>query len=142
MLRFPAVIQRVERESQTEGLLDPIWEPRVRRIVAEWRERGKVDVAVLAQDPFSEVGSRISALMLEGGEMTEAEGERMAADCLAHLQRRYLRNLERELRQAIRRAEEEKDEKLKKERMLEWQEVVRKERHLEQERLTPKTEIR
>ncbi len=142
MLRFSTVIERVEREDQVGSLLGPVWEPIVRRIVSEWRERGKVDIAILAQDLPVDRVSRISALMLEGGDITEAEGERMAADCLAHLQRGYLRNLERELGLAIRRAEEEKDEKLKKERMLEWQEVVRKKRHLEQERLTPKTEIR
>lgn len=142
MLRFPSLIQRLERESQVESLLGAVWGPIARRIISEWREWGKVDVAILAQDLSSERVSRISALMLEGGEITEAEGERMAADCLSHLQRRYLRNLEKELRQAIRRAEEEKNEKLKKERMLEWQEVVQKERHLEQQRLTPKTGIR
>lgn len=142
MLRFSTVIERVERGSQVECLMSPVWEPIVRRIIVEWRDRGRVDVAILSQELSPDHVSRISALMLEGGDITEVEGERMAADCLAHLQRRYLRNLERELRQAIWRAEEEKNEKLKKERMLEWQEVVRKERHLEQQRLTPKTEIR
>jgi DNA primase len=141
MFRFPSAIPLVERENPPESLFGPAWEPIVRRVITQWRERGNVDIAILAHDLSPERLSRVSAVMLEG-EISEAEGERMVTDCLTHLKRRYLKNLEGELRQAIRRAEEEKNEKLKKERMLEWQEVVQKERHLEQQRLTPKTEIR
>jgi DNA primase len=142
MARFPAVIERVEQNDEISTLLGPVWEPVARKIISQWRERGKVDVALLAQDVSPERASRISALMLEEGEIGESEAERMAADCLWRLQKKYLEDLKRERWQAIRRAEEEKNEKLVKERMLEWQEVVRKERHLEQERLAPRTQLR
>jgi hypothetical protein len=66
----------------------------------------------------------------------------MAADCLAHLRRKHLRALEQNLRVAIRAAEEQKDEQAKRERILEWQDVVRKERQLERRKLEPKTTIR
>jgi hypothetical protein len=46
------------------------------------------------------------------------------------------------LRITIRAAEERNDEKAKRERILEWQDVVRKERQLERRRLEPKTIIR
>jgi len=66
----------------------------------------------------------------------------MAADCLAHLRRKHLRGLEQNLRVAIRAAEEQKDEQAKRERILEWQDIVRKERQLERRKLEPKTTIR
>jgi DNA-binding ferritin-like protein len=80
--------------------------------------------------------------MLEGEKIAEEDGERMAADCLSHLRRRHLRDLQRQLRQAIRRAEEVKDEKTKRERMLEWQEAVRRERQLLRQWHAAKTDIR
>jgi hypothetical protein len=43
---------------------------------------------------------------------------------------------------AIRVAEEQKDEQAKRERMLEWQDLLRKERQLERPRLEPKITIR
>jgi hypothetical protein len=66
----------------------------------------------------------------------------MAADCLAHLRRRSYKSRERNLRMAIRAAEEQRDEKAKRERILEWQDLVRKERQLERPKLEPKTTIR
>jgi hypothetical protein len=66
----------------------------------------------------------------------------MVDDCLGHLRRRHLKGLERDLRLAIRAAEEQKDEKAKRERMLEWQDLVRKERQLERQKLAPKPPVR
>jgi len=141
MLRFPSMIRHVE-EGEVEHLFSPRWRDVVRAILMEWREQGKVDGAGLTQRLSQELASQMAALMLEGEELTEEEREEMMADCLSHLKSRYLRGLERDLRQAIRIAEEKQDEKTKKERMLEWQEVVRRERQLERQRFASKTVIR
>lgn len=142
MLRFPSAIQQVEREGDMERLVGPKWSEVIQKILSEWRERGKVDGAVMAQRFPPAQASQIAALLLEGENIPEEECEKMMADCLAHVRRRYLKGLEKDLRQAIRLAEEKKDEKTKKERMLEWQEVVRRERQLERQRFASKTEIR
>ena len=142
MLRLPSVIEHMGKEGDLERLVSPKWNGVIQRILSEWREHGKVDGAAMAERFPPAEASQIAALMLEAENVPEEECEKMAADCLSHLRRRYLRGLEKDLRQAIRVAEEKKDEKTKKERMLEWQEVVRKERQLERQRLVPKTEIR
>jgi len=142
MLRFPSMIPRVERESDLERLISPRWGEVVQDILSTWRERKSVDGALLAQRFSLDRASEIAALLLEGDKLEEGEGEKMLEDCLWHLRRRYLRGLERDLRRAIRAAEEKKDEKTKRERMLEWQEVVRRERQLERQRLSSRTEAR
>ena len=111
-------------------------------ILAEWHKERIVDIFRIAQNSPPEAASELAALGLEGEALSEAEAGRMAADCLSHLRRKYLRELERDLRIAIRAAGEQKDEKAKRERMLEWQDVVRKERQLERRKLESKTNIR
>lgn len=142
MLRFPSVIQQLEREDDIERLVSPKWSEVIQKILSEWKEHGKIDGAVMAQQFPPAQASQVAALMLEGENVPEEECEKMMADCLSHMRRRYLRGLEKDLRQAIRVAEEKRDEKTKKERMLEWQEVVRRERQLERPRVVSKTEIR
>ncbi len=141
MLRVPSVIEQVEREGDLERLVSPQWNEVIQNILLEQRRQGQVAPAEIAQRFPAAQASEIAALLLEGESIPDEECENAAADCLAHLRRRYLRGLERDLRQAIRIAEEKKDEKTKKERMLEWQEVVRKERQLERRRPVLKTEI-
>jgi DNA primase len=142
MLRFPSVIRDVAKENEVRQWFDARWRPMVDLLVAEWQERGKVDAFRLTQKLSPDEAPQITALTLEGEKIPEAEYERMAADCLAHLRRRHLRGLERNLRIAIRAAEEQKDDKAKRERILEWQDVVRKERQLEHRRAEPKSTIR
>jgi hypothetical protein len=69
-------------------------------------------------------------LILEGETIAEEDAEKMMGDLIAHLRTRHLKSLKRDLWRAIRIAEEKNDEKTKKERMIEWQEVVRRERQL------------
>jgi hypothetical protein len=66
----------------------------------------------------------------------------MANDCITHLRRKYLREQERNARIAIRSAEEQKDENATRERILEWQDIVRKERQLERRKLAAKITAR
>jgi polyhydroxyalkanoate synthesis regulator phasin len=129
MLRFPAIIPRVEQETEIGRLVSPAWNDVLREIFAEWRKRSAVNGAGLAER-FSERASEIAGLMLEGDAIAEDEAEKMMGDLIAHLHRRYLKSFKRDLLRAIRIAEEKKDEKTKKERMLEWQEVDRRERQL------------
>jgi DNA primase len=138
MLRFPPLIRLIEKEPEIGQLFGPDWQELVAQVFAEWREQGKVDVARLARQ-FGTRAADISALALEGEKIPEPQCEKMVADCLAHLRRKYLRGVERNLRIAIRAAEESKDEKAKRERILEWQDVVRKERQLE--RRKPESKI-
>ncbi len=140
MLRFPATIERVERDAGADGLVGAEWKDVFNAIVSEWRARGRVDGASLAVKLSPERAADIAALMLEGEAVEEAEAAKMLGDVISHLQRRHLRGLERDLRRAIRIAEEKKDEKTKKERMLEWQEVVRRERQLMRQWSASRTE--
>jgi DNA primase len=142
MLRFPAVIQQVAQESESSQWLGAAWRQVVDLMVAEWQERGEVDAFRLTQKLPADQAPQIAALTLEGEKISEAEYERMAEDCLAHLRRRHLRVLEKNLRIAIRAAEEQKDEKAKRERILEWQDVVRKERQLERRKIEAKDTLR
>jgi len=130
MLRFPAMIQRVAEEPELEAVVSPAWNEILQEIVAEWRKRSRVDAAGLAEKFSSERAAEIAGLILETETIAEEDAEKMMGDLIAHLHRRHLRGLERDLRRAIRIAEEKNDEKTKKERMIEWQEVVRRERQL------------
>ena len=142
MLRFPSLIRQAGQESELERFVSPKWKEIFEGVLLQWKEDGKVDGARLAQGLSPDRASEVAALLLEGESIPEEEGDAMMLDCLAHLRRRYLRGLEKDLRQAIRVAEEKKDEKAKRERMLEWQEVVKRERQLERQRLATKGEIR
>lgn len=138
MLSFRAVISLVVGDAEWRLWLEPKWQELVDVISAEWREQGQVDLFRVSQKLSSARASEISALALEGENISQAECDKIAADCIAHLRRRYLRNLEQKLRTAIRAAEEQKDEKAKRERILEWQDVVRKERQLKHSSSAPK----
>jgi hypothetical protein len=141
-LRFPRVVRVVEKESEVRQWLSSKWREVVDLILAEWQERQEMDVFRIAQKVNPDRASQITALALRGESIPEIESDKMAADCLAHLRRKHLRALEQNLRVAIRAAEEQKDEQAKRERILEWQDVVRKERQLERRKLEPKTTIR
>jgi DNA primase len=141
MMRFASVARAVEQESEIRQWIDAQWRSLVDVVLSEWQERGEVDVFRVSQKLPAELSSAISALALEGERVPESDSDKVAADCLAYLRRKYLRGVERNLRIAIRAAEESKDEKAKRERILEWQEVVRKERQLDR-RVEPKTTIR
>lgn len=133
MLRFPPVRQRM-REQSLEKLVSERWRNVVRTILDA--KGYETDVSALTQDMTPERASEISALVLKGQEFREEERDKMTGDCLFFLQRRYLRRVAEQLRKAIRVAEETRDDKVKKERMRQWQEVVQKERKLERARLS------
>jgi len=139
MLRFPSAVREFDKEKGARQWIGSQWLEVVDLIVNEWQEQGKVDVLRITQKASPDRASEIVALALEEEKIAEAECAGMAADCLAHLRRKYLKDLERNLRIAIRTAEEQKDEKAKRERILEWQDVVREERQLERQKLEPKT---
>jgi DNA primase len=142
MLRFPSAIGDIAKENELRRWIEPSWREVVDLIVAEWQERGKADLFCVTQKLSPEVAAQITELVLESETIPEIDCGKMAADCISHLRRKYLKNMERDLRIAIRAAEEQKDEKAKRERMLEWQDVVQKKRQLERPRLEPKTTIR
>ncbi|MCZ6906171.1 MAG: DNA primase [Deltaproteobacteria bacterium] len=142
MLCFPSLLARVGEVAEIDRLVSSKWRGIVRGILSEWRERGKVDVAHLTQSFPPEQAAEVAALALQGETIGEDEGDRMAEDCLFYLKRKYLKGLEEDLRKAIRVAEERKDDKDKRERMIEWQEVVRRKQHLVHQRSFPRTAIR
>ena len=142
MLRDPAVAEdRSEQRSAQSGLV-PKWRSVVDGMIREWQELGKIDVARLTQELPSSLTGEIAALALTGEDLSDAECARMVTDCLAHLRRKHFKGVERDLRLAIRAAEEQNDEKAKRERILEWQDLVRKERQLERRKLEPKLPVR
>ena len=102
----------------------------------------KLRLRRIAQAFDSEKAAQIAGLAIEGENIPEAESEKMANDCIAHLRRKYLREQERNARIAIRAAEEQKDENATRERILEWQDIVRKERQLEHRKLAAKITAR
>jgi DNA primase len=129
MLRFPSMIQRVAEEAELEAVVSPAWNEIFQVILAEWRRRNTVDAAGLAER-FSDRAAEIAGLILEGETIAEEDAGKMMGDLIAHLRARHLKSLKHNLWRAIRIAEEKNDEKTKKERMIEWQEVVRRERQL------------
>jgi len=142
MLRFPSIADDVLKENGVQEWVGGKWRRVVDVILSEWQEHGRIDVFRVSQKVDLGTSAEISALILEGERVAEAESEQMAGDCLFHLRRKYLRGVERNLRLAIRKAEEQNDEKAKRERILEWQDVVRKERQLELRKLQPKRTLR
>jgi DNA primase len=143
MLSYPEIIiQEFQRERESRQWLNAKWAEVVDVIIAEWQEHSKVDVIRIAQHFAPERAAEFAVLALDGEKIDAAESQRMALDCLTHLRRRHLRGLERTLRMAIRAAEERKDENAKRERILEWQDIVRKERQLERRKIEPKITIR
>ncbi|NIO11039.1 MAG: hypothetical protein GTO40_24715 [Deltaproteobacteria bacterium] len=104
-----------------------------------WRERGELQLAALTQELSPQLASKVTALIIQGENIDENECQQMMEDCLVHLKVKRLKQLEQELCKAIRLAEESKDDKARKERILEWQEVVQKERNLERQRFSPRT---
>jgi len=142
MLRLPALTERLSQEIEARQWFGLTWRGVVDAIITQWQERGNIDLFRLTQALPTELGSEIAALALEGENLSDAECAKMADDCLAHLGRKYLETHKRDLRIAIRAAEEQKDEKAKRERMLEWQDLVRKERQLERRKREPKLIVR
>ncbi len=133
MLRFPSVVQTLRKEPM-DKLVTEKWREVIRRILAGPEPGGEVAVGTLTEGLPAEFASELSALALRGQEIAEDERDRMTADCLLFLQRRYLRHLEQQLRRAIRVAEESRNDAVKKERMRQWQEVIQRERRLERAR--------
>jgi len=142
MLRLPAVVESIAGKPDARQWFGPKWGAVVDAISLQWRESGQIDVSRLLETLPGDQASEIAALSLERENMTDPECVRMAEDCMVHLRRKHLKGLERELRLAIRAAEEQKDENAKRERMLEWQDLVRKERQLERRKLEPKLPVR
>jgi len=142
MLRFPEVLRRLEKEEFLERIVHPGWKETLACILSEWRERGEVNLARLTLNLPPHQASALAALAIQGESIQENESRQMTEDCLLHLHLKYLKGLESDLCRAIRLAEEKMDEKARKERILEWQEVVQKERNLEQQRYTLRTGLR
>jgi DNA primase len=142
MLRASSAVAKIAQEKEAAQWFGPKWRAVVDGLVREWLERGKVDVAQLTQELPSSLTGEIAALALTGEDLSDAECARMITDCLSHLRRKHFKGMERDLRLAIRAAEEQNDEKAKRERILEWQDLVRKERQLERRKLEPKLPVR
>jgi DNA primase len=142
MLRLPKALERICGSAEVREWFGVRWGRVVDDIAAQWQERGAVDVPQLVESLAPDMASEIAALSMERENLTDAECARMVDDCLGHLRRRHSKGLERDLRLAIRAAEEQQDEKAKRERMLEWQDLVRKERQLERQKHAPKQPVR
>ena len=142
MLRVPALLEQLAGDGEARQWFSAKWRPIVDEIITAWQELGNIDIAQLAQTLPAALASEFAALALEGENLSDSECAKMASDCLAYLRRKHVKGLERDLRIAIRAAEEQKDEQVKRERMLEWQDLLRKERQLERPRPEPKITIR
>jgi hypothetical protein len=142
MLRLPAVIDSVVNDDEVRQRFSAMWRPIVDGIVAEWQEHENIDISRFTQDLPPEIAGEMASLALEGDNYSDAECAKIAADCLAHMRRKDIKARKRDERSGIRAAEEQNDEKAKRERILEWQDLVRKERQLERPKLEPKTTLR
>jgi len=142
MLRVTSAVAKIAQDKEAAEWFGPKWRAVVDGMVREWLELGKVDVPRLTQELPSSLTGEIAALALTGEDLSDAECARMVTDCLAHLRRKHFKGVERDLRLAIRAAEEQNDEKAKRERILEWQDLVRKARQLERRKLEPKLPVR
>ncbi|HWP57890.1 MAG TPA: DNA primase [Candidatus Acidoferrales bacterium] len=125
VLRFPSIAERVAGEKDVPALFAGQWRDVIDRALSLWRAQGAIDPAALVEQLAPQAAAQVSGLFL-AAEAVEEEAEKMASDCLAHLRRRHLRSLQMEARRAIRAAEENHDEKVRKERILEWQEIAKR----------------
>ena len=139
MLRFPSAVRRLEGEAELERIFSPKWWEIVDKILSTWRERGAIDMASLTEELTPDQASTVTALVLRGENIAETECDQMTEDCIVHLKVKHLKKMEQDLCRAIRLAEEKKDDKARKERILEWQEVVQRERNLERQRFNLRT---
>ena len=130
MKNSPATARRANGSAPNGG-------PLLTRSLPSGKNIGNIDIAQLAQTLPAALASEFAALALEGENLSDSEcadGQRLSGVLAAQACQR----LERDLRIAIRAAEEQKDEKANRERILEWQDIVRKERQLERQKLEPK----
>jgi DNA primase len=139
MLRVPELLARIAQDDEARQWFGAKWRPLVDGIIAEWQERENIDISEMMHRLAPDNAREIAALVLEGDKLSDDECGKMASDCLLYLRRKHLKSLERNLRVAIRTAEEQNDEHAKRERMLEWQDLLRKERQLERPRLELKS---
>src|SRR5262245_16879184 len=142
MLRSPAVLDKVADNGEARRWFGAKWRRLIDGIIVQWQERRNADVAQWMHQLSPELAHEVAALIFDGEKHSDEECGKMADDCLAYLRRKYFKSLERDLRLAIRAAEEQKDENAKRERMLEWQDLLRKERQLERRKPEPKITIR
>ncbi|MGH7843832.1 MAG: hypothetical protein ACREQW_01485, partial [Candidatus Binatia bacterium] len=135
ILRFSRIAEQAAAEQDLENLMAEKWKDAMARALTLWKTRGAIDMASLMQQLTPEVAAQVSGVFLEAEKIEEAEAEKMMSDCLAHLRRRHLKSLQSEARRAIRVAEENQDENVRKERILEWQEIARRKNQLERREL-------
>jgi DNA primase len=126
MLRFPTLAGKHLQRQDLAHLISGKWKDVILCVRSLWQKENKIEVASLMQQLSPEEAAEVSGILLEAETVEEAESEKMMEDCVAHLDRRQLKELQKEVRRAIRIAEENKDEKVRKERILEWQEITRK----------------
>jgi len=138
LLRVPSLLEKLAQDPRTRGFFSGKWRPVVDAIILEWQETGNIDIGAISQNLPETLANGFAALVLEAENRSDAECLKMASDCLTHLQRKHLKSQERDLRIAIRAAEEKCDEIAKRERMLEWQDLLQEKRQLERQRLEPK----
>jgi DNA primase len=138
LLRVPSLLEKLARDARVRRCFSDKWRPVVDAIILEWQETGNIDIGSISQKLPEPLVSEFAALVLEAENRSDAECTKMAGDCLNHLQRKHLQSQERVLRIAIRAAEEKRDEIAKRERILEWQDLLQEKRQLERRRLEPK----
>ena len=142
MLRLPKVIEQVAVDEEARQGFSSLWTPAVDAILNEWHNHENIEVARLSEILPAELASEVARLALETEDLTDAVCGKVAADCLARLKGKHIKAQKRDERLKIRVAEEQKDENAKRERILEWQDLVRKERQLEHRKLEPKARVR
>ncbi|HSC43158.1 MAG TPA: DNA primase [Candidatus Binatia bacterium] len=142
MLRLPKVIEQVAVDEEARQGFSSLWTPAVDAILNQWHNHENIEVARLSEILPAELASEVARLALETEDLTDAVCGKVAADCLARLKGKHIKAQKRDERLKIRVAEEQKDENAKRERILEWQDLVRKERQLEHRKLEPKARVR
>lgn len=142
MLRLPKVMEQVAVDDEARQGFSSLWAPAVDAILNQWQNHQNTEVAQLTESLPAELSSELARLALETEDLTDAVCGKVAADCLARLKRKHIKAQKRDERLKIRVAEEQKDENAKRERILEWQDLVRKERQLEHRKLEPKARVR
>src|SRR6478672_1820943 len=142
MLRLPKVIEQVAVDEEARQGFSSLWTPVVDAILNEWHNHENIEVARLSEILPAELASEVARLALETEDLTDAVCGKVAADCLARLKGKHIKAQKRDERLKIRVAEEQKDENAKRERILEWQDLVRKERQLEHRKREPKARVR
>jgi DNA primase len=95
MLRFPTLAGKHLQRQDLSNLISGKWKDVILCVRSLWQKENTIEVASLMQQLSPEEAAEVSGILLEAETVEEAESEKMMEDCVAHLDRRQLKKLQK-----------------------------------------------